>query len=427
MRRVLVIAYYFPPMGLSGVQRVAGFVHHLPAYGWEPTVLTIEPAGYFAYDESLLTELRAAGIRIVRTRSLDPTRLFKRRSIVALPRESARRCLTRLSEGVFVPDNKIGWIPFAMGAGMRLLKEASFEAILSSAPPYTAHLIGAKLSRRMRLPLVVDFRDDWVGNPRHSYPTRLHRAIHVRQERRVLQQCSTAVTINDYIKRSIQARNPGAKTQVIPHGHDIASSVRATAREDGGMQLLYTGVFYDVQTPDYFLKALRVFLDSCPEAEGRVEAVFAGLLPDASATLAESLGLTRIVRQMGYLPHDQVLDLQRQADVLWMTIGTRPGSEGISTGKLSEYIGQRKPILALVPDGTAKEALKRYQAAIFAPPEDHSAIATALANLYSCWSAGTLPKPNEAYAQSLSSSKLTHHLTEVLNISVQGSSKAMAD
>ena len=100
-----------------------------------------------------------------------------------------------------------------------------------------------------------------------------------------------------------------------------------------------------------------------------------------------------------------------------MTIGTRPGSEGISTGKLTEYIGQHKPILALVPGGTAKEALKRYQAAIFAPPEDQSAIAAALANLYSRWSAGNLPKPNEALAQSLSISKLTLHLAEALNLS----------
>ena len=414
MRRVLVIAYYFPPMGLSGVQRVAGFVRHLPAFGWEPTVLTVEPAGYFAYDDSLMEELTGTGVRIVRTRSLDPTRLYRKRRVVALPRESARRRLAGISEWVFVPDNKIGWMPFASVTGRRLLEEHAFDAILSSAPPYTAHLIGAGLSRRTGLPLVVDFRDDWVGNPRHSYPTRLHQTLHARQERRVIRQSRAVVTINDPIRRSILRRNPEAHVQVIPHGHDIVHPVPAAPRSDGKLQLLYTGVFYDVQTPDYFLKGLSLFLEACPEARGRVEAVFAGLVPDASKHLIRHLGLSDSVGLLGYVPHTEVLELQRTVDVLWMTIGTRAGSEGISTGKLSEYIGQRKPILALVPEGAAKETLTRYSSAFFAPPEDAPAIAAALNAIFAQWTAGTLPEPDEAFAQSLSRPRQTQILADIL-------------
>ena len=416
MKRVLVIAYYFPPMGLSGVQRVAGFVRHLPAYGWMPTVLTVEPAGYFAYDESLLAEIQAAGIRVIRTRSLDPTRLFRKRSVVTMPKETTRRRLSWISEFAFVPDNKVGWMPFAISAGARELKDSHYEAILASGPPYTAHIIGSRLSKRFGLPLIVDFRDDWVGNPRHHYPTPWHRARHVRLERTVIGQSTTAVTINEHIRDSIQHRNPDSSVKVIPHGHDITSPRRPNVRADGKLQLLYTGVFYDVQTPDHFLRALRAFIAAFPAAEHTIEAIFAGVVPESSRKLIDHLGLSKAVRLLGYLPHDEILNLQSQADILWMTIGTRPGSAGISTGKLSEYIGQCKPILALVQEGAAKETLKRYQAAVFAPPEDVKAITTALTELYACWAEGTLPKPNTAFAKSLSRLSLTQQLAQALDM-----------
>ena len=91
MKRVLVIAYYFPPMGLSGVQRIARFVKYLPETGWAPTVLTVEPAGYFAFDEALLAELHRPEINIVRVASIDPTRFFGKKSTVSLPAEGSRR------------------------------------------------------------------------------------------------------------------------------------------------------------------------------------------------------------------------------------------------------------------------------------------------------------------------------------------------
>ena len=200
-KHVLVIAYYFPPMGLSGVQRVTSFVRHLPAYGWHPTVLTIEPAGYFAYDESLLHGIADAGIKIIRTRSLDPTRLFKKRSVVTMPKESTRQRLSGLSEWIFVPDNKIGWMPFAFGAAKRLMARQSFDAIFSSAPPYTAHLIGARLAQNTNIPLVVDYRDDWVGNPLHTYPTSGHKKMHSWLEQYVMRQSRAAVVINEPFKR----------------------------------------------------------------------------------------------------------------------------------------------------------------------------------------------------------------------------------
>ena len=407
--RVLVMAYYFPPLGLSGVQRVAGFVKYLPDYGWHPTVVTARPAGYFAYDESLRREVEAAGAVIHGTRSLDPTRLFGKRHVVALPAESVRRPLTAVSRFLFVPDNKIGWVPFAIRAGKRLHQSRPFDAVFASAPPYSALLAALHLAKQHGLPLVVDFRDDWVGRPVHHFPTGWHRQISVRMERRVLGRATVVTAINRVIRDALAGRNPHANNVVVlSHGHDVGTPPAASVPRNGRkMRFLYAGVFYDAQTPDFFLRALATVGRTHPEVAQNLEAHFLGLLPSQSQSLITRLGLDGIVHYGGYVPHAEVVAAQHAADILWMTIGDRPGAHGITTSKLSEYMGCRKPILALVPPGTAQETLEPYQAARIVHPSDVDGIAQAIVGLFRAWQGGTLPVPNAEYADSRSRKRIT--------------------
>ncbi len=424
LRRLLVVAYYFPPMGLSGVQRVAKFIKYLPEHGWQPTVLTIEPAGYFAYDTTLLHEVKRAGVTICRTGSWDPTRFFRRHQTIPLPSEPQRKRLSTMSQLLFVPDNKIGWYPHALRAGRRLLKEQAFDAIYSSAPPYTAHLIAARLSRQSGLPLVVDFRDDWVGNPRHVYPTPLHRSLHQRMERRVMRTSSHAIVINEPIRCALAERNTRKGFQpsisVIPQGFDADDfAVEPAARKSGTMRLLYSGIFYDAQTPDYFLRALAQVVENHPRVRDHIEAVFIGLFPEASMHLAARLGIGDLVRYVGYVVHEEAVAQLQATDVLWMTIGKRPGAGGISTGKLFEYFGTRKPILALVPGGAACEALRPYGAACIVEPDDVDAIAQSILSMFTQWQAGTLPTPNESYVQQFDRRRLAGQLAACLSRSIE--------
>ena len=423
MKHVLVVAYYFPPLGLSGVQRIAGFVRHLPEHGWKPTVLTAKPAGYFAHDNSLWAPIQEAGIQIIQTRSLDPTRFFRAGSTVRLPRESKRQVLASISNWVFVPDNKIGWMPFAVRAGLREASHQAFSAIYSSAPPYTGHQVASKIAQRLGLPLIVDFRDDWVGNPRHIYPTPLHRQLHVRQERRILQNASAVTTINRPILDGLQARHKHLKIpgHVIPHGYEEQQrdSLEIRKNHKNKLRLVYTGVFYDAQTPEYFLRGLKEFLIQHPDMRERVSAIFAGLVPDYFARLVRSLKLEKVVQYVGYLEHSGVVTLQQKADILWMTIGSRPGASQISTGKLFEYMGTRKPILALVPPGAARDTLQRYRAAYIVSPEDVNQAAQALNRIRNDWRDQCFPKPDVAFVSTLSRRHLTKKLSDVLNTVVQ--------
>ncbi len=241
---------------------------------------------------------------------------------------------------------------------------------------------------------MLDLRDDWLGNPRHHYPTPAHRAAHARLERWAFTQAAGISVISEAMAEAVRARHPdlAARVRVIPQGFDLADFDPAIQPvPDGTFRLLYTGMFYDAQRPDPFLRGLRRFLDHTPTA--RVEATFAGHVPDHFAVLVSELGLQHSVRFVGYRPHHEVAQLQQRADVLWMTVGRRAGAEGISTGKLYEYLGTRRPILGLVPEGTARATLRAYGAAWIAEPDDEPAIAAAINSAWQAWRTDALPVP----------------------------------
>lgn len=424
-RRVLVIAYYFPPMGLSGVQRTAKFVKFLPKFGWQPTVITSEPRGYFAFDDSLWSEIQDAGIEVIRAGGWDPTRLFRKRRVVALPNECRRRWFSAVSQLLFIPDNKIGWYPAAVNAGRVALRKKPHDVIFSTAPPYTAHLVGRTLSRRTGVPLVLDFRDDWVGNPRHVYATTLHRSLSARLERKALRTARGIVVINDQIRRNLVARNadvvPSSSVHVISQGFDPEDFDGPAAKNSRPERftLLYSGVFYDAQTPVFFLQALADLFTRRADLRERIDAVFAGLLPESALESARELGVDANVRHVGYLPHDELLQHLVSADVLWMTVGRQEGAETISTGKLFEYFGSRKPVLGLVPRGAAREALVHYGAAAIVEPDSVAEISAAIERLYDAWERGDLPDPSDAAVEQYDRIALTERLHRLFENVIQ--------
>lgn len=392
-----MLAYYFPPLGGSGVQRVASLVRHLPTFGWQPTVVSVRPGTYIAYDDGLAHDVAAAGVEVIRTASVDPTRTGQGGG--SLPSGRAGRVLGAITRWGFVPDNKIGWAPFAAAAALRAHRVGAFDVVYASAPPYTALLVAAWLSRRWSRPLVLDLRDDWLGNPRHVYPTRLHRWLHARLERHAVRQAAALLVISEAMGRAVAARHPDLndRVHVVPQGYepdDFPSTPEAVPAADGRFRIVYTGMFYDVQRPDTFLAALATFVEQHPGVS--VQADFYGHVPAGMADRVRSLGLAGVVRVHGYRPHRDVVRAIADASMLWMTVGHRPGADGISTGKLYEYVGSRRPVLGLVPvGGTAAATLRAYGRGWVADPDDEAGAARALGEIFRAWRAGTLPAASE--------------------------------
>ena len=422
MKRVLVVAYYFPPMGLSGVQRITKFVKYLPDFGWAPTVLTVEPGGYFAFDTSLERDIDRPEITVVRTETFDPTKIFRKKSTVALPAESSRKWMSRISQALFIPDNKIGWLRPATLQGIKLHRETPFDAIFATVPPYTAALIAQKIAAKINVPYVVDYRDDWLDNPRHEYVTPLHRAIHRHLEKRALSKASKIISINKRIAERIKQRiisysdeKSFSEVDILTQGFDSSDfSDKTLITNADTLTITYSGVFYDQQTPDYFLMALSRFLTRNPEARAKIKVQFVGLVPDSSKLLAQNLGLEGTIRYAGYLPHEKVIDELLQSDVLWMTVGKGKGQELISTSKLFEYFGVQKPVLGLVPEGAAKDALGMYKANWVADPDDIEGICMKLEQIYNAWQKGAFPEPDLNFVKRLDRRYLTKKLSDIL-------------
>ncbi|MBT3497163.1 MAG: glycosyl transferase, partial [Candidatus Marinimicrobia bacterium] len=169
MRKVLIISYYWPPSGGPGVQRILKFAKYLPKYGWEPIILTVKNGEYPSTDLSLKAELDTLNIKVYESFALEPFRIFKWISntkelpTYQLNKQSKEGLIVRVSNWVrlnlFLPDARIGWIPFARKMAEKIIKTHGVEVVFTSGPPHSSHFIASKLKKKMNIKWLGDFRD----------------------------------------------------------------------------------------------------------------------------------------------------------------------------------------------------------------------------------------------------------------------------
>jgi hypothetical protein len=421
-QRVLVFAYYFPPMGLSGVQRVSKFMKYLPDVGWQPHVITTGPTAYYAHDESLLTDLEDRDIVIYRTEGKDPNSLLKDQGTIKMPREFVRKILRRLSDTFFIPDNKKAWAQQALAVARDLVQQHEYEAIFVSGPPFSSMMAAATLSKETGIPLIVDYRDLWVGNQFHFYPTLWHSNKHQQLEREVLSVASRVTVTNRRIKEHLIARYNflcSDEVAIIPHGYDPADFVQVSPfpREDSAFRLTYAGIFYDVVSPIPFFKAVKKVITENPTF--KLDLQFVGLLRDEYKKAAKKYRIDGLITDHGYCEHGDSVRHLLSSDALWMMVGNTRNADTISSAKLYEYMASRKPLLVSVPDGILRKDAQRYGAAWITEPDDVDAIATSIVEMYTAWKQGRMPKPNEDVIASHNRAHLTELLAKQFGMSAR--------
>ncbi|MDF1612476.1 glycosyltransferase [Stygiobacter electus] len=416
MYKVLVIAYYYPPMGLSGVQRVLKFTKYMHKFNWQPTVITAGNVAYFAHDLSLLKEAEEAGVEIIRTDAFDINSILGAKyNTVSMPKELIRKFLSRLSKTFFIPDNKNSWSKKAYQVAKEKLSKEKFDMIFVSVPPYSQFVMAAKLKKEFGLPLFVDYRDLWYENHFAFYITPYHKYKHKKLEYNALKETEKVIAINRKIKEKILLTYPFLKYDdviIIPHGFDQEDFDKNEPYKklNSKMKLTYSGIFYENITPEYFLRAFKELTIENPEIANNIELEFIGHLRKENKNLINELGLNSYVIEYGYLEHDEVIKRLNGSDVLWMMIGNIKNAETISTSKLFEYFGARKPILGCVPEGAAKQALKEYGASFITNPDYIDEIKNAIKEIYNLYVNNNLPVANEEFIEKHNREKLTEQL-----------------
>ncbi len=325
MRRVLVVAYYTPPLGLSGVMRVTKLCKYLPEFGWRPLVLTVKPAAYYYYDPKLLDDLKQS--RVYRTESIDPARVLNRlRPVRSRLRPVLGRGMgrgPRLLNHLLFPDSKVGWFPFGSMAGRHIIDREKPAAIFATGPPFTALLLGVRLKAHARVPLVVDFRDPW---PTGFVPPPAFKRPALRWLRRyVVRHADVALAVNDGTAKAV-----GGDVAVLDNGFDPADFDLAPERLDG-FSIVHVGNLWQ---NDARVMAVVDAIRDIPDAK----LYLAGRLDTA---IAERLSRNRQVRVLGTLSHRAACQLMKGADLL-LYVGKPHQPVGI---KLYEYLGSGRPIL----------------------------------------------------------------------------------
>lgn len=328
MNRVLIVAYYTPPLGLSGVMRVTKLAKFLPKFGWEVLLLTVKNVAYYAYDPELLEDLKQA--KVFRTESLDPNRLlrFFGAKVVREGVSSGPKLLKTVVRRILFPDSKVGWLPFAIWAGKKVITRFQPKVIFATAPPWTALLVGATLSRMSGLPLVADFRDPWPEG--FLEPPSGQKAKLEKMRQWMLQQAKLTLAVNYET-----ARRVGNGVEVLENGFD--PDVMAVAAEPlEGFSILYAG---NVWRQEERLKEVVEALSAVPDARLYI----AGGVDEKTGRM---LAGSSQVRLLGVVSHRRTLSLMKGAQVLLYL-----GKPGQPVGlKLYEYLGSGRPIVVWEED-----------------------------------------------------------------------------
>lgn len=406
-------------MGMGGVQRTLKFAKYLLNYNWQPIVLTINPKKYFAVDEYLLNEAINSGIIIERTGNGE---LNLSKIVTRVPKEKFRKFRSRIAQMFFIPDTKIFWKRKALKKIDSIWdKYNGFDLVFATAPPYTDFLIGQEVKWKYKIPLVIDYRDAWVDSPvLNFYPTPLHRKANEKLERKVIKDSNIVITTNRRVKEMIIRRYENINyndVKIFSHGYDEEDFEIAKGKKlplTNKMRVTYSGSFY-TRNPKFYFNAIRNLFDKYPETRGKVEFLFLGIFTKELINLAKHLNIQDSLNLPGYVNHSECVKYLLSSDILFLLVSRGENEDAAMPGKVGEYIGSRKNIIACIPEGVTKKLLEKYNAIRFIPDETPELISDTIFEYFKLWLKNEMPEANEEMVRLYNRKNITGELAKELN------------
>lgn len=408
MKKALIVTYYWPPAGGGFVQRVSKFCKYLPQLGWQPAVLTVDQGTYANTDASMQDETSAVD-PVYRAHSWEPHSLYAR--ITGAKHEpgntdSGGTSKSRLSQHLhtvaeyirlncFIPDARIGWYPGAVRLGHKAVAEFQPDAIFSTAPPFTVHLVARALHRKSGLPWIADYRDPWAENCAYNTLPRLRpvKWINHRMEVSTYHEASRVICAAQRqmeIQSAKVSEEDQAKFRLIRNGYDLVTAPDQVAASDRFM-LSYFGSIYPQRFPVRLVDALEQALtesdtfrkDFCFRLVGTVSG-------DIRTMLTSRLG-SDAVDIVPFQPSDAVQRMLYDVQCLLLTVNKAYLNELIVPGKIYQYLATGNPMLGIGPvDGESARLTAEYEGGQFCDYEDADGIRRFMLESHARWKAGTL-------------------------------------
>ncbi|MDP0501748.1 MAG: glycosyltransferase family 4 protein [Verrucomicrobiota bacterium JB022] len=400
MRNLLLISYYFPPRGGSGVQRPSKFARYLADHGYQSHVVTCDDGSITnTRDNSLLKNLNGTQVHRVPGRE-------------ELVKKLGKMHLGPLVTLGLRPDAQVLWKDAAVKEALRIAKQSRIDAIFSTVQPFASALVGLELKKKLGLPWILDYRDPWTNSTSITWPSKWHFEREREMERKCLLHCDRALVVTSGMRDALAEAFPefAHKIRLIPNGFDPEDfkGLEADKRvDDGVFRLGYAGRLYSVggkqnrlhrsggltyrncevdfvtHSARFLILGIQRLFEQHPELRGKLSVDLAGNIPADNKAFAEECGVADTVHVHGMLPHREAIQLVSRSDAVFLPMRREADNRRSynASGKIYEYLAQHKPILAAVPEGDAADLVRDARAGWVVDPADVQAYADKLYEL----------------------------------------------
>ncbi len=375
MKRVLIITYYWPPSGGAGVQRWLKFVKYLREFGWEPVVYTPQNPEAPANDDSLAEDIPEE-VEVLKTKIWEPYRWYKKftgqkphdkvNAGFLTEKEKpglAEKVSVWIRGNLFIPDARKFWIKPSIKFLKNYLKNHPVDAIVSTGPPHSMHLIAMALKRKTGARWVADFRDPWtqIDFYHQLQLSKWADKKHHRLEKKVLTTADRVVTVSPTCARDLE-KISGKKVDVITNGFDPDDFAQLENRKSDRFEVLHIGAINKDRNAENLWKALA---ELCQENEDFNQKLLIKLIGKTDFSARNSIKENKLenhLKIIPYLPHKEAISHAQTASLLLLPLNNTPTVKGIVTGKLFEYLAMQKPILCIGPtDGDSAKIIDETQ------------------------------------------------------------------
>ena len=430
MKKLLIITYYWPPAGGPGVQRILKFAKYLPDFGWLPLILTVTDGEYAARDESLIKEIPEA-VKIFKTPSLEPFRIYKKfvgiseeKSVpTAVLAEKEKNWKQKIANwfriNFFIPDAKIGWMPYAVLRGKKIIKEFNPDIIFSTSPPPTVHLIAHHLNKHSGIKWVADFRDPWTEIHYYENQNRLAFADYLDKcfEKKILKAANSIVAISQLdIETDFAAKSSPEKCWHIPNGFDEHDFEGFDFRQKSGKKfiLLHLGAIGKERNP---INLFKVIAELAKSNRISTETFTLRLIGNIENEIRESIASEKIsefVEFNDYLPHIEALSETVNASAMLLLVTQSEKNKRILPGKTFEYMRTLRPILALGPEkGEVDRILSETGCGIMIEYQNKEKIYNYLLKMINDWREGNYLNESFEFIKKYERKNLTGELVKI--------------
>ena len=397
MKKVLIITYYWPPSGGAGVQRWLKFVKYLRFFDWEPVIYTPSNPGFSVMDDTLIKDI-TLDIEVIKKPIWEPYEFYKKfTGKKSIPKTSGAIIKDKKSPGVieqfsvwirgnlFIPDARKFWINPSVRFLNQYLKEHHVDAIVSTGPPHSMHLIALMLKSRFNIPWLADFRDPWtdIDYYKELKISGCADKKHKMFELKTITNCNAMVVVSKDMKDNYE-KMCGTNVRLVTNGFDPEDMGDNIEVLDTKFSISHIGTL----PPGFNLKGLWQVLselaESLPGFKDNLEIKLIGNVDDTIISDISDLKLLKYLTLPGYVSHDCAARMMKQSAVLLLVINhNSPNAKGILTGKFFEYLASCRPILALGPtDGDLSKILEESEAGAIAEYNDLERIKTIIIEFY---------------------------------------------